>query len=318
MARWEQKGDLIAVETNRLSIRIKTKGYVSGVAAQSLLDQLTTAVDLGFGCQIADFLLEPTAGGTPDEGQYRYGPDDLVHGNIPKRYVEGPQICTGARTLEPEVVTGPNFVAVKQGFTFTEAHGDYEAGSRWEQILIFVDGLRYYLGADRITSANDCPALIFRLDMPGHIRHVGGSNFEHVYLSYENAYIPSTEFLAEFPPEERFFYRRDDEAIPKRMIRAYQVRHRGQPGSWLAGITLNPADVWEAWCHQRLGNYVCMIQELGGRPIKKGESFGAAYAVGWFDSIKEMEACADQYTGTSGLELEGPKDAPTGFKTLKG
>ena len=33
-------------------------------------------------------------------------------------------------------------------------------------------------------------------------------------------------------------------------------------------MTLNPADVMEAWCHER--GYVCLIEEIGGRPIKAG------------------------------------------------
>ncbi len=317
MAQWERLGDVIAIETNRLIARIKTKGYVSGVAAGSLVDKLTGAIELGFGTQIADFLLEPGGPGDPiDEQQYQFGPDNEVHGNLAKRYVEGPQICTQAKELEPEVVSGPNFVAVKLGFTFTQGYGDYQAGSRWEQWLIFVDGQRYYLGADAITSANDCPALIFRQDLPGHIRHLDGSAFEHVYLSYESAYLPSTDFFINFPPDEKFLYQRDDAQIPKHMIRAYQVRHRGEAGPWLAGITLRPADVYEAWCHQRTGNYVCMIQEIGGRAIKKGQKFGAAYAIGWFDSIREMEEVADEHAGASGLALEGPADQPTGFRKL--
>ena len=39
-----------------------------------------------------------------------------------------------------------------------------------------------------------------------------------------------------------------------------------------------------------------MIEEIGGRPIKAGESFGAAYVVGFFDSPAEMEAVYDIYS----------------------
>jgi hypothetical protein len=42
--------------------------------------------------------------------------------------------------------------------------------------------------------------------------------------------------------------------------------------------------VYEAWCHQR--GYVSFIEEIGGKPIKAGESFGAAFIVGYFDSIE--------------------------------
>ncbi|RYD33059.1 MAG: hypothetical protein EOP86_14250, partial [Verrucomicrobiaceae bacterium] len=68
------------------------------------------------------------------------------------------------------------------------------------------------------------------------------------------------------------------------------------------GMVLNPSDTSEAWCHQRTG-YVCFIHEVGERPVKAGESFGAAYVIGWFDSIEEMEKVYDQYRGHSALEV---------------
>jgi len=67
----------------------------------------------------------------------------------------------------------------------------------------------------------------------------------------------------------------------------------GKDGPWLAGMTLEPNVVSEAWCHQR--GYVCMIEEFGGLPIKPEESFSAAFIVGFFDSVKEME---DTYAST--------------------
>jgi len=44
-----------------------------------------------------------------------------------------------------------------------------------------------------------------------------------------------------------------------------------------------------------------MIHEFGGRPIKAGQSFSAAFVVGYFDSIDEMNAVYDHYKGHSGL-----------------
>jgi len=79
----------------------------------------------------------------------------------------------------------------------------------------------------------------------------------------------------------------------------------GTSGPWLAGITLDPSLVYEAWCHQR--GYVCLIEEIGGRPIKPGDSFGAVFIVGYFDSIAEMEKVYDRYAGSSGLELSEGK-----------
>ena len=40
-----------------------------------------------------------------------------------------------------------------------------------------------------------------------------------------------------------------------------------------------------------------MIEEFGGRPIRAGESFSAAFIVGFFDSIDEMNEVYDRYAG---------------------
>ena len=51
--------DGLEIETDCLVARVNAKGYVSGVAANSLLDKKTGARDLGFGLHIMDFLLAP-------------------------------------------------------------------------------------------------------------------------------------------------------------------------------------------------------------------------------------------------------------------
>ena len=97
------------------------------------------------------------------------------------------------------------------------------------------------------------------------------------------------------------------------MIRARRMRLAdGSDGPWLAGITLDPAMVYQAWCHQR--GYVCFIEEIGGRRVEAGASFGAAYAIGWFDDIAEMEAVADAHRGATRLEVsaEGPRPVAEG------
>ena len=66
-------------------------------------------------------------------------------------------------------------------------------------------------------------------------------------------------------------------------------------------MTLQPDVVSEAWCHQR--GYVCMIEEFGGRPVKPGDAFSAAFIVGFFDSIEEMEKVYDKYSGATGLQV---------------
>ena len=89
------------------------------------------------------------------------------------------------------------------------------------------------------------------------------------------------------------------------MIRAYRTKVDGKPSAWLAGMTLDPAAVSEAWCHER--GYICFIQELHGKRVKTGETFGAAYVVGYFDDIPQMEQVYDRYRGTTRLVIEGDK-----------
>ena len=140
--------------------------------------------------------------------------------------------------------------------------------------------------------------------MPGHIKHKRGDTFSEIYLSYFGR-IASTEFYSDFAPDERFNYRRDRNPKPKRFIRAYRLRDpkTGREGPWLAGMTLEPSMVYEAWCHQR--GYICFIEELHMRPVKAGESFGAAYVVGWFDSKEEMERVYDKHKGATRIEVSG-------------
>lgn len=289
-----QADDHLTIETDLLEVTINTQGYVSGVARQGLLDKQTGARDLGMGLHVMDFLLAP---GSRDDGYM----DGKHHGNIPKHYVEGPQICTKAKMLEPEITRGSDFVAIRFRFTFHEPGKGYRAGSTWQQTLVFQNGRRYFLSAEQITSVNTVDALFYRIDMPGHLRHAGGDSFEKIWLSYYGE-VPAGEFIEDFAPDERFLYQRRDDQIPDRIIRAYQVTLDGKPGPWMAGMTLDPAAVSEAWCHQR--GYVCFIQELHQRPVKAGDSFGAAYIVGWFDDQAEMKAVYDAHRDKSRLIIE--------------
>jgi hypothetical protein len=295
----EQTEEEIRIRGDLLEAVVRKRGYVSGVSGGSLLDRTTGFRDAGFGLDIVDWLMEP---GSDEAYRDKLDPElvyefnNLVHGKIPKRSLEGPQICTQARQLEPRVHRGRGFVAVTQSFRYRTAAPGLRTGSLWEQTLVFLEGKRYFVSCDKITTVNDSQAMFLRVDMPGHIKHRAGDTFSEVYLSYHGT-IPAAEFAADFPPDQRFFYRRDDDHLPDRIIRAYRLRdpQTGRAGPWLAGMTLDPAVVSEAWCHQR--GYVCMIQEVGGRPIKAGESFSAAYVVGFFDSIEEMHKVYDQHRG---------------------
>jgi hypothetical protein len=285
----------VQIDTDMLQARIAKKGYVSGIAAGSFLDKKSGALDVGFGLHIMDFLLAP---GWRDDGYTR---EPKFHGQLPKHYVEGPQICTQAKRLDPEVIRGEDIVAVRLRYQFTQPSAGFKAGSRWEQTLLFKPGLRYILSSERITSVNDVDDLFYRIDMPGHIRHYLGDTFAQVYLSYFGT-IPASAFASDFAPDARYLYQRRAGAVPQRMIRAYQVKVHGKPGPWLGGMTLDPAEVAEAWCHER--GYVCFIEELHRKRVKAGESFGAAYVIGYFDDIPTMEKVYDRYKGKMAIVIE--------------
>jgi hypothetical protein len=292
----QQTDEYVQIDTDLLQARIRKVGYVSGTAAGSLIDKRTGAKDAGFGLHVMDFLMGP---GWKDDGYHR---DPKVHGNLPKHYIEGPQICTQAKKLDPEVIEGKDFVAVRLRWRFTQAAPGLKAGSLWEQTLVFQPGVRYVLSGEQITSVNDVDNLFYRIDMPGHIRHQGGDSFTQIYLSYQDQKLTPEAFAGNFGPDEKFLYQRREGQVPRRMIRAYQVKVDGKPGPWLAGMTLDPSAVSEAWCHQR--GYVCFIQELHGRKVKAGETFGAAYVVGWFDNVEEMEKTYDRYKGAKKLVVK--------------
>lgn len=298
--------DRIHIAGSALDASIRKTGYVSGVEAQSLVDKRTGYRDLGYGLDIVDWIMEPGS----DESYRKQLPGDLpyvfnniFHGKRAKRNIEGPQICTHAGRLSPRVIRGKDFVAIKQDYTYRIAAPGKKAGSRWEQTLIFPAGKRYFLSCDKVTSVNAASAPFLRVDMPGHIKHQRGDVFSEVYLSYLGR-IPAAAFNRDFPPDKQFLYVRGQAPTLRRFIRAYHIRDpkTGKAGPWLAGMTLDPAVVSEAWCHQR--GYVCMIEEFGGRPIGAGDRFSAAFVIGFFDSIEEMNAVYDRYAGHNGLEAD--------------
>lgn len=299
----------ISISLPDLDAKIRKKGYVTGVAAQSLVDKKSGFHDAGFGLDIIDWIMEPGSDEAyreklPQEMVYQFGNE--YHGKTPKRSIEGPQICTQAKQLSPEVIRGKDFVAVKQSFHYKTAAPDKKTGSLWSQTLVFPEGKRYFVSSDRIDALNDSPAMFLRQDLPGHIKHKEGDTFSEVYLSYVG-HIPSKEFFTNFAPDEKFNYRRlrwerEGKKLPERMIRGYRLHDAktGKEGPWLLGMTLDPTIVSEGWCHQR--GYVCMIQEFGERPIKAGEHFSAAFIVGYFDSIEEAEKVYDAHRGAKEVE----------------
>jgi len=317
MAFFFIEGSEIHIETDSFTATIATEGYTigeqsvgggfaSGVKGGSFRDRKTGGTDLGFGLDIVDFLLEPAEGVEQDATHpYPWGEDEPSHGNLVKRYIELPQICTQAKRLPYAVYRGDGFVAVKQWWNWHQAIKGFTPGSLWEQVLVFPDGQRYFFASDRVQSVNDSDALILRIDMPGHLKHQEADSFSEIYLSHQGT-LDCSEFLKNFPPDGKTIYQRDDAKLPDRFLRAYRIRTQGDSDPWLAGMTLNAADVYEGWCHQR--GYVCFIQEIGGRPIKAGETFGAAYVIGFFDAIDEMNEVYDGLKGVSGLSITGDEN----------
>jgi hypothetical protein len=61
--------------------------------------------------------------------------------------------------------------------------------------------------------------------------------------------------------------------------------------------------VYEAWCAQWPGDFLIMIEEVHGRPVKAGESFSAAHIVGYFDNIDQMHAVYQKYKGSKILDV---------------
>jgi len=251
-----------------------------------------------------------------------------------KRVVEGPQLCHRMKPVRPEVIQGKDFIAVKTTYQYEYAAPGRKPGSRWTQLIVFPKGERYFFLMDKIDTVNDSPEMFLRGDMPGCVRHERGDTFSEMYLSYlgkkgtgpigrngpegaahkldlspfsEGLRIPSSEFFTPFPPDLKFGYRRDTHKTPEHFIRAYHLRDKatGKDGPWLASLTLEPSVVYEAWCSQRHGGIIVMIEEIHGKPTRAGESFSAAHVVGYFDTIDAMHAVNTRYKGHTALSVDG-------------
>lgn len=316
-ARVTEDDRAVKIETDKLEAVVAKnhpKQWMTGIEKHSFLDKTTGFHEVGDGLMVVDWLMEA---GSDDAWREQLKPtdrylfNDLNHGSShPKRMVEGPQLCPWMKPVQPELITGKDFVAVKTSYQYEYAAPGRQTGSRWTQLIVFPQGKRYFLLMDKIDTVNDSDEMFLRNDTPGCVRHEQGDTFSEMYLSYlsgpKGLRIPSSEFFTPFPPDLKFGYRRDTHQVPKTFIRAYHLRDKvtGKDGPWLAGLTLEPSVVYEAWCSQRPGNIIVMIEEVHGRPIKAGQSFSAAHIVGYFDSIEEMHALYEQYKGHTALEAD--------------
>ena len=125
----------IKIETDKLEAVIpkkKTKQWMTGIEKHSFLDKTTGFREAGDGLLVVDWLMEsgsdrayrdqfPPARPKDRCGfqnmWYYYGddpyPSALFHGSRPKRKIEGPQLCHRMKPVQPQVIQGDDFVAVK-------------------------------------------------------------------------------------------------------------------------------------------------------------------------------------------------------------
>lgn len=333
-ARVTEDERAIKIETDKLEAVIPKKNpkqWMTGIEKGSFLDKTTGFREVGDGLMVVDWLME--AGSDAEWGDQVFAPDGngvgryswhtnetdpakqaytrMSHGSSHrKRMVEGPQLCHRMKAVEPQIIRGKDYVAIKTTYKFEYAAPGRKPGSQWTQLIVFPKGERFFVLMDKVDSVNDSPEMFLRNDTPGCVRHEQGDTFSEIYLSYlsgpQGIRIPSSEFFAPFPPDLKFGYRRDTHKLPESFIRAYHLRDKatGKDGPWLAGLTLDPNVVYEAWASQRPGGIIVMIEEIHGRPTKAGESFSAAHIVGYFDTIDDMHKLYDRHKGHTGLAAD--------------
>jgi len=332
--RVSEEDRAIKIETDKLEAVIPKKEprhWMTGIEKGSFLDKTTGFREVGDGLMVVDWLME--AGSDEAYGDQLQAPDGhgvgryswytneadparragvlIAHGSSHrKRIVEGPQLCHRMKPVQPGVIQGEDFIAVTTTYRYEYAAPGRNVGSRWTQLIVFPKGERFFLLMDRIDSANDSEEMFLRNDTPGCIRHERGDTFSEIYLSYlsgpRGLRIPSSEFFTPFPPDLKFGYRRDTHRTPEHFIRAYHLKDKntGEDGPWLAGLTLEPSVVYEAWCSQRVGGIIVMIEEIHGKPVRAGETFSAAHLVGYFDTVEEMLNVYDRYKGHTALSAD--------------
>lgn len=336
-AEWVQVTEderAIKIETDKLEAVIpknNPKQWMTGIEKGSFLDKQTGFREVGDGLMVVDWLMEAGSDAAwaddviaPDGhgvGRYTWYENEsdperreyslMAHGSSHrKRMVEGPQLCHRMKPVQPEVIRGVDFVAIKTTYQFEYAAPRRKPGSTWTQLIVFPKGERYFVLMDQVDCINDSQEMFLRNDTPGCVRHTEGDTFSEMYLSYlsgpQGVRIPSKEFFTPFPPDLKYGYRRDTNHVPEHFIRAYHLRdpQSGKAGPWLGGVTLEPSVVYEAWCSQRPGGIIVMIEEVHGRPTKAGESFSAAHVVGFFDTIPEMQAVSERYKGSTTLSAD--------------
>ena len=166
-AEWAQVTEddrAIRVETDRLEAVIpkrNPKQWMTGIEKGSFLDKATGFREVGDGLMVVDWLMEagsdeawadqvlaPDGNGVgrytwyenetdPDRRHYAR----MAHGSSQrKRVVEGPQLCHRMKPVQPEILRGKDFVAVKTSYRYEYAAPGRKPGSRWTQLIVFPRG----------------------------------------------------------------------------------------------------------------------------------------------------------------------------------
>ena len=178
-ARVVEDDRAIKIETDKLEAVIPKKNpkhWMTGIEKGSFLDKATGFREVGDGLMVIDWLMESGSdedyGGrvlTPDGhgvGRYTWHTNEteperkhyalMAHGSSHrKRMVEGPQLCHRMKPVQPEVIRGEDFVAVKTTYKYEYAAPGRKAGSRWTQLIVFPRGERFFVLMDKIDSI--CP-----------------------------------------------------------------------------------------------------------------------------------------------------------------
>ena len=263
MAHVTEDDGAIKIETDKLEAVIPKKNpkqWMTGIEKGSFLDKTTGFREVGDGLMVIDWLMEPGSDEAWDDkvfaadgngiGRYSWYTNKaeparqaymlMAHGSSHrKRMIEGPQLCHRMKPVQPEVLRGADFVAVKTTYKFEYAAPGRQAGSRWTQLIVFPKGEHYFVLMDKIDSVNTSPEMFLRNDTPGCVRHDKGDTFSEMYLSYlsgpQGVRIPSSEFFTPFPPDLKFGYRRDTHKTPEHFIRAIIARQEDGQGRSLAG-----------------------------------------------------------------------------------
>ena len=334
-ARVTEDDRAIKIETDKLEAVIPKKNpkqWMTGIEKGSFLDKTTGFREVGDGLMVIDWLMEAGSDEAwsdqviaPDGhgvGRYSWYTNEtdpasrdyalMAHGSSHrKRMVEGPQLCHRMKPVQPEVIRGKDFVAVKTTYKYEYAAPGRKPGSQWTQLIVFPKGERYFVldGQDRQRQrlARDVPAQRHAgLRSPREGRHVQRDVPELPERPEGRAHSVERVLHAVSARLEVRLSPRHAQARREHFIRAYHLRDKktGKDGPWLAGLTLDPSVVYEAWCSQRPGGIIVMIEEIHGKPTKAGESFSAAHIVGYFDTIDDMHKVYDRHKGHTALAAD--------------